>query len=264
MNVYFTKTPHTDYVNRLKQGIGKCGDYAYDLKYDTIPNLDDIIVVWGVVNAKRWQKKGYTNVLIFERGYLGDRIEWLSLGWDDLNGKSNFYNQYVPETRWDKYWKSSMRSWKDSGDVVLVAGQVLRDQSLSDCFNYNEWLNNTIKSLKDRGHKVIFRPHPLETSYEIEDVEISSYTDFLKDLLRAKCLVTWSSTSSVAAAYNGIPSVTFSEYAMTKEVSSHSLDVLDFKPDRNNWGRKLAYCQWNFDELTSGEAWYHVKTRFYY
>jgi hypothetical protein len=42
------------------------------------------------------------------------------------------------------------------------------------------------------------------------------------------------------------------------------LNDLAFKPDRTNWGRKLAYCQWNLEELTNGDAWYHVKTRFYY
>jgi hypothetical protein len=264
MNIFFAKTPHQDYVQRLKEGVTRTGDKSYDLTHSTIPDEADVIAVWGVANAKRWQEKGYKNVLILERGYLGDRIEWLSLGWDNLNGKANFYNTYVPEDRWDKHWKSSIRDWRDSGDVVLIAGQVLRDQSLSDCVNYNEWLSNTIQTLKSKGHRVIFRPHPLETGYSVNDVAISKYKDFVEDILRAKCLVTWSSTSSVSAAYYGVPSVVFSDFSMTKEISSNSLDTLDFKPDRNNWGRKIAYCQWNPVELTTGEAWYHLKTRFYY
>lgn len=266
MNVFFTKTTHQDYVVRFKQSIRTAGDVVYDIGIgDVIPKEEDIVVVWGVANAKRWQDLGCDNVLIFERGYLGDRQHWLSLGWDDLNGQANFYNQYVAEDRWDKYWKSQLSPWKNNGDVVLIAGQVTRDRSLDDCANYNEWLNDTISTLKSKGHDVVFRPHPLEKDgYDVRNVTISTHKDFDEDLLRAKCLVTWSSTTSVTAAYIGVPSVTFSDYAMTKEVSSHSLDVLDFKPDRTNWGRKLAYCQWNLDELSNGEAWYHVKSRFYY
>jgi hypothetical protein len=266
MNVFFTRTPHQDYVVRLKQAIRACGDVVYDIGIgDIIPKEDDIVVVWGVVNARRWQDLGCDNVLIFERGYLGDRMHWLSLGWDDLNGKANFYNSYVPQDRWDNYWKTGMSEWKNDGEVVLIAGQVTTDQSLSDCLDYNRWLNDTIQALKSKGHEVVFRPHPLEeVGYDVKDVVISSHKNFMEDLKRAKCLVTWSSTTSVTAAYSGVPSVVFSDFAMTKEVSSHSLNDLAFKPDRTNWGRKLAYCQWNLEELTNGDAWYHVKTRFYY
>ena len=109
-----------------------------------------------------------------------------------------------------------------------------------------------------------FRRHPLETEdYGISDVYVSQDKDIYADLNRCKAMVAWSSTTSVVAAYNGVPSFVFSKYAMTNEVSSNDLSKI-VTPDRNDWGRKLAYTQWNLDELSDGTAWYHVKTRFYY
>lgn len=271
MRVGFTATTHQDYVVRLKQSIRTDGHNVLDLpKHESDPCFKecllscDIVVVWGVAKAKRLQTMGAKNVLIMERGYLGDRTNWVSLGWDDLNGQAKFYNQYVAADRWDKYWRGEMRPWKNTGDVVLISGQVITDQSLNDCTDYIAWLNDTIAALST-NHHVVFRPHPLEESgYDgLVDVEFSKHKDFMQDLNRAKCLVAWSSTTSVLAAYNGVPSCVFSKYAMTNEVSSNDFNT-SYKPDRYDWGRKLAYCQWNLDELSNGVAWYHLKTRFYY
>ena len=274
MRVSFTKTPHLDYVIRLMHSIRNDGHEIVD--FPKVPESDpafaehlqnlDICVVWGVAKAKRMKEMGAKNVLIMERAYLGDRAQWLSLGWDDLNGKASFYNKYVAADRWDRYWKNGMLAWKTTGNYVLVCGQVMRDQSLSDCIDYKKWLNDVCEELKNNGESVVFRPHPLEEDdYGIpKHVYISTDKNILSDLKRCKAMVTWSSTTSVLAAYHGVPTCVFSDYSMTNEISSRNIKQLDYMPDRNDWGRKLAYTQWNADELMNGTAWYHVKTRFYY
>ena len=273
MRIGFTKTPHQDYVVRLKQAIRADGHEALDFpnvvesdpSYVTVANTVDIAVVWGVAKAKRLQAMGAKNVLIMERGYLGDRHNWVSLGWDDLNGQANFYNSYVPADRWDKYWRGQMQQWKTTGNNILVCGQVMNDQSLSDCIDYKAWLKNTCITLMNNDENVVFRGHPLETEdYGLsKDIYISTDKDIYGDLNRCKAMVTWSSTTSVIAAYSGVPTFVFSKYAMTNEVSSNDLNKI-VRPDRYDWGRKIAYTQWNLDELSNGTAWYHIKTRFYY
>ena len=150
MRVGFTKTPQQDYVIRLKQAVRADGHDALDfpdvLESDpaflAFVNTLDIIVVWGVAKAKRLKDIGAKHVLVMERGYLGDRNAWVSLGWDDLNGQANFYNKYVAADRWDKYWRDQMKPWKTDGDNILICGQVITDQSLNDCDDYKTWLRD--------------------------------------------------------------------------------------------------------------------------
>jgi hypothetical protein len=257
MKIYFKHTPLTDFSIRLQNGIKVVGDEIASSTEDA-----DIGCAWGIVNARRLNDGGISNVLVMERGYLSERDKWLSLGWNGLNGHATFNNDYVSTDRWNKYWKYNLKPWKETNsNMVLVCGQVLRDKSLSDCEDYNAWLNTTIITLTSKGYDVLFRPHPLENGYVLTaPCRVSYEKDFNVDLKNTKCVVTWSSTVACQAVYNGTPSVTFSKYSMAYNVTSHSLDDLAHKPDRELWGIKLAYTMWNADELSDGTAWNFVRT----
>ena len=219
---------------------------------------------WHVGGRLRAANK---NVLVFERGYLGDRSTQVSLGWNGLNGHANFFVDKVPEDRWIKNWKSGMGQWKgDAGEYALLCGQVFGDASMFDCDNYGKWLLETLKQLKKRFGKVLFRPHPKfdmkEAGIEIPSwVEMSNpkTTSFQENLKDAKLCVAWNSNATVLSFYAGVPSLTFSRGSMIWNYISKDLFS---EPNRNDWGRKLAYCQWSRKDLYDGTAWKHISQGF--
>lgn len=264
-NVYFKHTPLTDFSIALRQGISLCGDKAFEFRDHTLIPLDkdsSVGSAWGIVNAQKLIDHGLHDVLVMERGHLDNREEWLSLGWNGLTGHGIYHNEYVSCDRWNKHWAHKIKPWKQTNsNIVLVCGQVLKDKTLTDCVDYNKWLNETIKTLKDKGYTVMFRPHPLETEYAItEEYVLSSQKDFLKELSKVCCVVAWSSTVASQAVFHGTPAVTFSKYSMAYDVTSHTLDNLNYKPDRELWGVRLAYTMWNLDELVNGKAWKFLRT----
>jgi hypothetical protein len=220
------------------------------------------IVMWGWRFAKKFTNK--KNILIMELGYLGDRKEWISLGWNGLNGRANFYNSSVPEDRWELYWKDKMKPWRgDSGDYALLCGQVSGDMSLSDCENYSEFLVNKAKALLKKYGRVVYRPHPLDIGKQKAKIRFDPKVEIInpkkstleENMSGAKIVVAWSSNCLVEAMYNGIPFESNSPHSMV-----HDYNTAEFEePDRDDWGRKIAYSQWSRSELLDGTAWSHIK-----
>jgi hypothetical protein len=221
------------------------------------------VAVWGWRPGRRL-KKLKKNVLLLEHGYLGDRDEWISLGWNGLNGRANFYNSNVHGDRWEWYWKDKMKPWRgDSGDYALLCGQVSGDMSLSDCENYGGFLIKKSKQLLKKYGRVVYRPHPLaagkrkvkirfDPKVEIIDPKESTLEE---NISGAKIVVAWSSNCLVEAMYNGIPFESNSPFSMV-----HNYNTAEFEePDRDDWGRKIAYSQWSRCELLDGTAWSHIK-----
>lgn len=254
--LYVVGTHQEVYANLLYRGMGGAKD---ELVSD---DSGSSVVTWGWRLGERLHNKG-KNVLVMERGYLGDRQEWTSLGWNGLNGYANFYNDDVSDDRWVKYWKDGMKPWRgDVGDYVLVCGQVPTDMSLSDCQSYEAFIAVKISELKQKyGHRVMFRHHPMTLGKRMVRLprgvdEVDSLRTTLEDNIKdARLVVAWNSNSAIEAMYNGVP----------YEVSSPGSLVYDYQPidfnepDRNDLGRKLAYCQWNKTELANGTAWQHIQ-----
>lgn len=263
MKAYFKHTPLNDYFIPLKHSLVEDGVDVEVIKHlEDVPLNSNFGIAWGIVNAQRLHDRGVKNVLVMERGYLSNREEWLSLGWNGLNGKANFNNSYVSSDRWKKYWQHNLKPWAiKNTNRILVCGQVLHDKTISDCDDYNLWLNTTINDLQNKGYDVLFRPHPLEKNYNITiDCKITTQSNIIDDFNRCDCVVVWSSTVANQAVYNGIPAVTFSKFSMAYDVTSHSIDDLTYTPNREAWGIKLAYTMWNKDELMNGTAWNFLRT----
>ena len=74
----------------------------------------------------------------------------------------------------------------------------------------------------------------------------------------AKCVITYTSNAAVDAVMAGIPAITHHDGSMARAVSSHNIEHALFRPDRTEWGSRLAYCQWLPDEIASGEAIAHI------
>lgn len=215
----------------------------------------DFIIVWGE-RLRRSVLRYKKPVLVMEHGYLGDRFEWSSLGWDGLNGRANFFNSNVPDDRWNKYWRDSMRE-QNGGDYVLIVGQVAGDMAIAGCDLYS-WA----RKIRSEIPNSIYRAHP--NSLKRKQTQPVEHDTRPLDVALQECsrVVTWNSNTGVLAAMAGKRVTVEDKGSMAFEVAGHGWKDDRLLGDRNEWGRKLAYCQWLPEEIARGDYWETLKCRF--
>lgn len=223
------------------------------------PKPCDLAVCWGVNRQRAFQSGQRT--LVLERGYVGDRFNvWTAAGFDGLNGRADFCNAGKGPERWQRYHAGVLRPWRaPEGDYVLLLGQVATDAAVRRT-RITEWYERTARALRERGHKVVFRPHPLAppTGHIPGVAEVQQGT-LAEALQGARWVVSFNSNASLLAVLAGVPTVTCDEGAMAWAVTGHDPLEPPPRPDRTQWANELAWTQWTQDELRSGAAWEHLR-----
>lgn len=217
-----------------------------------------MVATWGWRNGKPYRDRG-ADVLVMERGYLGDRFAWTSLGWNGLNGRGRFPINADP-SRFRLHFGDLLKPWKKSGEYVLLVGQVPNDASL-DGQDLSGWYRTTARdAARLYGLPVAFRRHPkaLERGIRQEVPGTRLIESDLADALAgAKVVITFNSNVGVDAVLSGVPAVAVDKGSMAWEVTAHRVGELAY-PDREDWLARLAWCQWSIDEIRSGEALHPV------
>jgi hypothetical protein len=212
----------------------------------------DIAICWGWKRGQRILPG--RPVLVMERGYVGDRFHWTSLGWNGLNGRADFrLPDEIDGRRWDRHFAHLMQDWRSGGRSVVVMGQVIGDAALGNV-NFVHWINDTIAQLRDRtAMEVVFRPHPLGGRFRVNaPIADGPLADVLAE---AAAVVTWNSNSGVDAVLAGVPTVTMDQGSMAWPVTDHELTATPQRHERQSWAERLAWCQWTLDEIADGTAW---------
>lgn len=208
-----------------------------------------IVACWGWRLGKllRQDKR---EVIVMERGYLGDRMKWTSLCWNGLNGRGAFPVHGDP-ARFERHF--TMQPWKTGGAYVLILGQVPRDQSLQGRDLMPWYARAAREAHAAYGMPVLFRRHPLDRT-TVPPSYVDLCTGSLAEALEgAAVAITFNSNSAVDAVLAGVPSVVGDEGSMALEVSSEVIGV-QHMPDRRRWAHALAWKQWTLDEIQSGAA----------
>jgi hypothetical protein len=210
------------------------------------------VACWGWRNGLEFRRRGH-DVLVIEHGYIGDRDYWLSLGWNGLNNRAKF-----PEiddiSRFDSHF--SMQPWRQSGDYVLIMGQVPGDMSLAGR-DLTKWYAEVAKDA-ERLHQmpVFFRPHPVcvdrGMNCEIPGIE-TLICPMDEALDGAHLVIAWNSNATVESVLSGIPCLTFDRGAMAWDVTGHQVRER-IMPDREVWASRLAWKQWSLEEISTGAA----------
>lgn len=222
------------------------------------PTRCDLAVCWGF--KKKYVKQLANRVLVMERGYLGDRMKWTSMGFDGLNNRAKFYNEGKDSTRLDTHFPGILKPWRDTsqGRYVLILGQVARDAAVRNV-KILEWYDYVAERLGRRGIEARFRRHPLEgNTWRVRGASTLQGTleDNLKD---AKWVVSWNSNASVLSVLEGIPTVTMDEGAMAWDVTERDPSVEPPTPPREQWAAEMAWAQWGVEEIERGDAWDHLR-----
>lgn len=221
----------------------------------------DLAVFWGhrhqdIIDA---QRRAGARYLVMERGYLGDRMAWTSLGFNGLNGLAHFV---TPETipgieRFNKLFSRYVLPHRTNpGDYFLIMGQVPGDAALRGV-DLRPWYLEAADFYRSRGARVLFRPHPLDSSGWHMGENLHKGT-LQNGLGNAIAVVTWNSNSGVDAAAFGAPVIACDEGSMARAVAGHELTLYPPRPNRIPWAARLAWCQWSKDEIMRGDAWAHI------
>jgi hypothetical protein len=261
-------------MSNLARGIDGFGDELTSTAVGYGAQDADALICWGWRRAKLLRRANpKTPILVMERGYVGDRFHWTSLGWNGLNGRAVFPkppsgDMRLQLERWvssghDAYWQPwrGREGFIRPGDYALILGQVPGDQACVGHnlpYLYRAWMS----FLQRHGYTVKFRPHPKALgagSGLPPTVRTPKGNTLAEDLAGAKFTVSLNSNSSVDSVLAGVPSVTLDEGAMAWPVTSHDLDNPVMMPSRTEWAAQLAWCQWSPEELLDGTAWTAVR-----
>lgn len=214
------------------------------------------VACWGWRQGSRLRAAGH-DVLVMERGYLGNRFEYTSLGWNGLNGRATFPEYPCDGGQRFRDCGFELKPPREGGDYVLIIGQVATDMAVRDV-NIRAWEKSAAEEAQRiTGMPVIYRPHP-------EDVRrgrarslcgVKTGTGSLNDALEnAALVVTYSSNTAVDALIAGVPAVAMSPGSMAYGVAAKEIgDPVNWGA-REQWAHALAWKQWTLDEIASGKA----------
>jgi hypothetical protein len=218
----------------------------------THPNL---LVCWGWRNGRRWHAAG-RDVLVLERGYIGDRFRFSSVALNGLNGRATFPAAVQDGGARFRSFGVPLQPWNPDGEYVLLIGQVAGDAALQGK-NLGPWYVSTAKQAEAiYGLPVHFRQHPREADRRIVRKvpgTVANSGDLGDALAGAAVVVTFNSNTGVDAMLAGKPTVTADPGAMAWPVAAHDLGE-PASPDRQAWAYDLAWKQWGIEEIASGEA----------
>lgn len=250
----------------FRRGMIKHG-YSAEVQSSTLARQCDLAVFWGMHHSRSIRaQQDARNLpwLVMERGYVGDRFHWTSLGYNGLNGRADFLNDNMDSDRWNRHFSQYMKPWRNSGEYVLVTGQVPGDASLERVggrVDYESMVNQ-IRKYTDRP--IHFRPHPKRNIPCPRNATLSTGT-LEQALSNAWCVVTYNSNSGVDAILNGIPAFVIDyEGSMSKPIAMTDFNLINNPQrfDRTQWANNIAYAQWSPEEIENGTAWEHLKRKF--
>lgn len=204
---------------------------------------DDTVVCWGWREGVQHRERG-AQVLVMERGYLGDRFEWTSLAWNGLNNRGEMPIVDDHGERFRRHFDQLLKPWNPDGHYTLICGQVPGDMSLQGR-DLHSWYESQALLYSDAR----FRPHPLAYRRE-RPRAVRGAPDIggtLEEALAGARLVsTWNSNSGVDALLAGKPTHVEDAGGM-----AYGIDETNREP----WLHRLAWRQFTIEEITSGLAW---------
>lgn len=250
--IYTGRADHQQtHARAFHSGLRRHGIDAPVLSIASSPVECDLAVMWSA--RHKAHQSAARDYLVMERGYLGDRTLWTSLGFNGLNGRAEFRGCGGPE-RFERHFGADLKPWRRGGQYAVVMGQVPGDQSI-DGVNIDAWYASAIVGARECWDRVFFRPHPLARKVAPPGVQIIE-GDLRSVLSGAGLVVTYNSNSGVDAVLAGCPTVAADRGSMAWDVSARDMQTVT--PDRSEWAARLAWCQWTLEEIESGEAWARI------
>lgn len=234
---------HSPYyrVHVFSEGLKKHG-YRIIQDRNATPSTNDLLLLWNRNPPHELIAKKYENcnakVLITENGFLG-KSKALALNHHSGAGTWHVGN----EDRW-KALAIELKPWRKKGDHILVLPQ--RSIGELGVAMPRNWEMSILPKLKEATERPIrVRKHPGKNA----NIPIE------QDLDNAWAVVTWASGAGIKAICNGIPVFHQLSKWIGAQAATTTLDIENpWMGDRLPMLKRLAWAQWSWQEIESGEA----------
>ncbi len=231
----------------------------------------DIAVFYGMSGRlprvmKDYKKSGATAVYI-DLGYWGRRDGGRLAGYhkvsvNDRHPTAYFQSVRHPTDRLSKF-RIKIKPWRRSGKQILIAGMSGKG-AISQKFQPGEWESLAVEDIKRYSKRpIIFRPKPsCRYGIKIPGCPVSPADQRIVDALHnCHAVVTHHSNAAVDAILEGIPAFAIRGVATPLALDDLSKIEEPLYPDgREQWAADIAYCQWNLNEMATGQVWRHLKS----
>lgn len=211
------------------------------------------VACWGWRIGAKLRDAGH-EVIVLERGYIGDRFVWTSVGLNGLNGRAQF-----PSARQDQGARfrglATLLPWREQSGYALIVGQVPGDASLRGV-DLEPWYAEMSRQAVAAGMEPVFRQHPqaAKRGYRQGPRGVRQHNGALEDALAgAAQAITYNSNTGVDALLAGVPVYADNEGSMAWPLAGRVVGEFR-RPDRSQWAYDLAWRQWSLDEIRSGAA----------
>ena len=225
-----------------KAGLAACG-YSVIEQHNHRPGPDDVLLIWNrnknrEAIAKRYEAVG-ARIYVTENGYIG-KTKALAIGHHSGAGK-----WYIgEEDRWATLGVE-VKPWrKDGKHLLLLPQRSIGEEGVAMPRNWITTTTEKLKRLTDRPIRVRKHPGKDRSGPTIEE-----------DLEGAWAAVTWASGAGIKAIINGIPVFHHLKKWIGAPAATTSFDIENpWMGDRRPMLHRLAWAQWTWDEIRSGEA----------
>ena len=237
------------------------GEISTNIALDTD---SDLVLVWGMRLAREVRGESGKDFILAERAYFEDRYEWISLGYNGLNNRGEYYNKNSPDDRWKKHFDDGrIKPWNTKGDYILLTLQIKGDNSIRNFpVDYQKLANECMEA---SDLPVLVKDHPVRKGTWGNIVADGVFNGSIEKAVQgAAVTVTINSNSGVDSVIAGTPVVNFDHGSMVWDLAMKDLTQLNnpSTPDRSQWAADLAYAQWLPEEISAGHAWEHLKQRY--
>ena len=259
--IHTTKPRTQKYIDAFVGGSGRGRIYNFrELK--KLP--DEYLTMYGILAGSgevyKWCEKENRDFYFMDHGYFTnahDRPHWLRI---TKNKHCQNTLQQRPINRYEKHFKQDIKPW-NKGKKILVLPPT---NAIANFFNATDWLDNTLKILKQNtAREIDVREKPYNPTIEIDHVGATVKVDrptVHKGSINwdeYHATVTYNSNTMVASLANGVPVFCDPVNSAAAPISETDFSKIETPKygDRIALFSSLAYNNWTLREMLNGTAW---------
>lgn len=261
--IHTTKPKTQKYVDAFVRGTpGPNTIYQFrDLNELPTESLAMYGILAGSGEVYKWcQREGrdfyYIDHSYFQNGH--EHPHWLRI---TKNGHAQNKITHTDASRYERHFKRDIKPWNRNGSKILVLPPT---NAISDFFGVENWLDDTIKTLRQHtDREIVVREKPYNPTV-IKDhvgatVKVDRETKHQGPIVWEEyfACVLYNSNTLVESLTNGVPIFCDPLNSGAAPISESDFSKIEtpIYGDRVALFSNLAYNNWTLEEMSNGTAW---------